>query len=319
MDTAERYRRFAEQEVRGRSPAYEDLARGVASDALLPALIDGLPPAKRQPNLLLASVRFLGGPSAGFPAFREWTVRHWPQVRETMLTRRTQTNEAGRCASLLPVLAGLPGPLALVEVGASAGLCLLLDRYRYRYDDRPALGPADGPVELPCRTNGRAPVPARMPEVVWRAGLDLEPLDVRDEETARWLECLVWPGQDDRLARLRGAVRLAAEDPPRLVRGDAAGALGDLVAQAPRDATVVVFHSALMPYLEPDERDRFVETVRGLPVRWVSNEGSSRLPSVLARLPRGLPANRLTFLSALDGEPLALAGPHGERLDWLTP
>ncbi|MFG1750209.1 DUF2332 family protein [Streptosporangium sandarakinum] len=109
MDTAERYRRFSEQEVRGRSPAYEALARGIASDARLLALIDGLPHVKRQPNLLLASVRFLGGPSADFPAFRQWTVRHWQRVRETMLTRRTQTNEAGRCASLLPVLAGLPG------------------------------------------------------------------------------------------------------------------------------------------------------------------------------------------------------------------
>ncbi|MER5649411.1 DUF2332 domain-containing protein [Streptosporangium sp. NPDC002524] len=317
MDTAEMYRRFAVREVRGHSPAYEDLAWEIAADARLLALIDGLPPIKRQPNLLLASVRFLGGPHADFGRFRAWVLRHWAELRETVLARRTQTNEAGRCASLLPVLAGLAGPLALVEVGASAGLCLYPDRYRYRYDDRPPFGPEDSPVVLPCRTNGRVPVPARVPEVVWRAGLDLNPLDVREEETARWLECLVWPGQHERLARLRGAVRIVGEDPPHLVRGDLNESLRDLVASAPREATVVVFHSAVLPYLEAEERDRFVATVRGLPVRWISNEGSPRLPSVLAGLGRDLPEDRLAFLPALDGRPVAMAGPHGEWLDWL--
>ena len=234
MDTAELYLRFAVREVREHSPAYENLARGIAADARLLALIDELPPIKRQPNLLLASVRFLGGPVADFAPFRSWVVRHWAEVRDTILTRRTQTNEVGRCASLLPVLAGLAQPLALIEVGASAGLCLYPDRYRYHYDDLPAVGPADSPVVLACRTNGKVPVPGRVPEVVWRAGLDLNPLDVRDEEEMRWLECLVWPGQDERLLRLRGAIRVAREDPPHLVRGDLNETLRDLVALAPR-------------------------------------------------------------------------------------
>ncbi|AWS39947.1 DUF2332 domain-containing protein [Streptosporangium sp. 'caverna'] len=317
MDTAELYLRFAVREVREHSPAYENLARGIAADARLLALIDDLPPIKRQPNLLLASVRFLGGPVADFAPFRSWVVRHWAEVRDTILTRRTQTNEVGRCASLLPVLAGLAQPLALIEVGASAGLCLYPDRYRYHYDDLPAVGPEDSPVVLACRTNGKVPVPGRVPEVVWRAGLDLNPLDVRDEEEMRWLECLVWPGQDERLLRLRGAVRVAREDPPHLVRGDLNETLRDLVALAPKEATVVVFHSAVLPYLEPEARDRFVSAVRSLPVRWISNEGSPRLPSMLARLEHGLPEDRLAFLPALDGEPVAMAGPHGEWLNWL--
>ncbi|MBP2703144.1 DUF2332 domain-containing protein [Microbispora sp. RL4-1S] len=317
MDTAERYRVFAEREVRGHSPAYEDLARAVAAAPGLVGLIDELPPIKRQPNLLLASVRFLGGPWDDPAAFLAWTVHEWERVRATMLARRTQTNEVGRCAALLPVLASLPEPLALIEVGTSGGLCLYPDRYRYQYDDRPAVGPADSPVVLACRTDGAVPVPERVPRVVWRAGLDLDPVDVRDDEALRWLECLVWPEQADRLERLRGAAGMARREPPELVRGEAAEALPGLVARAPRDATVVVFHSALMPYLEPEERDRFVATVRSLPVRWVSNEGSPRLPSVLARLGRPPSPDRLAFLPALDGEPLAMAGPHGEWLDWL--
>ncbi|MEW9532178.1 DUF2332 domain-containing protein [Microbispora sp. NPDC049125] len=317
METAEWYRYFAEREVRGHSPAYESLARGVASDDRLLSLIDGLPSIKRQPNLLFAAVRFLGGPVDDPARFLSWTSRHWDEVRAAMLARRTQTNEVGRCASLLPVLAALPQPLALIEVGASAGLCLYPDRYRYRYGDLPVFGPEDGPVTLTCRTAGEVPVPRRMPDVVWRAGLDLDPIDVRDDDATRWLECLVWPGQDERLARLRGALSMARRDPPHLVRGDAAAGLPGLVARAPEGATVVVFHSAVLPYLDAEARDRFVAVVRGLPVRWVSNEGASRLPSVSERLTRDLPEDRLTFLTALDGRPLAMTGPHGEWLHWL--
>jgi hypothetical protein len=78
-----------------------------------------------------------------------------------------------------------------------------------------------------------------------------------------------------------------------------------------------------MPYLDAEARDRFVALVRdlrvrGLPVRWISNEGSPRLPSLLPKLTAELPERRLAFLPALDGEPLAMAGPHGEWLDWLA-
>ena len=95
-----------------------------------------------------------------------------------MMARRTQTNEVARCATLLPTLARLPGPLALIEVGASAGLLLLVDRYSYDYGAHTITSPeVDAPV-LRCDARGAVPIPAQLPEVVWRAGLDLNPLDV---------------------------------------------------------------------------------------------------------------------------------------------
>ncbi|WP_254712001.1 DUF2332 domain-containing protein [Streptomyces sp. TRM64462] len=319
MDTAQLYRDFAAREARGHSPRYERLAAAVAEDAALLDLIDLLPEGRRQPNLLLGAVRFLGGECRDPGLFRGWVAEHWDQVRGVMLRRRTQTNEAGRCATLLPVLAALPQPLALIEVGASAGLCLYPDKYRYVYDERPPLGPADSPVTLRCRTTGPVPFPERLPRVVWRGGVDLNPLDVHDADAMRWLECLVWPEQTERLRRLRGAVRVArdpGEPPPRLVRGDLNEAVAELVAQVPDGATSVVFHSAVLAYLPLPAREEFAATMRRLPGHWISNEATSVLPAVAARLPVPAPPDRTVFALALDERPLAFTGPHGQALEW---
>jgi hypothetical protein len=166
VTVAQRYRRFAEWEARDRSPLYQELALGVAGDRGLLALLERLPPARQQPNLFFAAVQYRGGPQPDFPAFRAFVLRHADQVVATMAARRTQTNEVGRCALLLPLLAALPGPLALVEVGASAGLCLLPDRYAYDYGGATVGDPAS-PVRLACQPRG--PVPEALPEVVWLA------------------------------------------------------------------------------------------------------------------------------------------------------
>src|ERR1051325_3955538 len=166
------YRRCAEQEARGRSPLYEALAQGVAADPEVLAFLAGLPAEKRQPNLLLAAVRRLFGTAADYRDFRGRILENSAAVRSLMLARSTQTNEPGRCATLLPVLAMLPQPLGLLEVGASAGLCLLRDCYGYNYGGHsvPAQArDAPGPV-FPCRIEGEAPLPRELPHIVWRAG-----------------------------------------------------------------------------------------------------------------------------------------------------
>ncbi|MBF9133545.1 DUF2332 domain-containing protein, partial [Plantactinospora sp. S1510] len=216
MTAATIYADFAAREAHGVSPGYERLAHAVSRDDDILALLAALPPARRQPNLLFGVVRLLGGPIDDPTAFRGYTVANWPAIEAELRSRATQTNEAGRCAVLLPVLAALPQPLALIEVGASAGLCLYPDRYAYRYGGTSV---GSGEPVLECEATGMAP-PARVPEVVWRAGLDLNPLDVTDPADVAWLEALVWPEHTHRRARLRAAAAVAAADPPLLVRGD---------------------------------------------------------------------------------------------------
>lgn len=315
--TRQRYLDFADQ-VHGESPCMEAWSRGAADDLEVLASIDTLPEAKRQPNLVIAAARWHGLAPGPYAGLRSVLLTEWPAVEATVLERATQTNEVGRCATLLPVLAGLTGPLALLEVGASAGLCLYPDRYSYRYSDGTSLDPADGPsrVVLPCEVSGDPPLPEALPEVVWRAGVDLNPLDVTDADQMRWLQTLVWPEHDDRRARLSAAVDLVRQDPPRLVRGDLTCDLADLAAQAPAEATLVVFHSAVIAYLSEEDRERFAATVRGLPGHWVSNEGPRVLPGVAATATGPAPPGS-PFLTAFDGQAVAWSHPHGRSLTWL--
>ena len=313
-DTAQNWRDFAEREARGKSPLYEELAAGVSGDSEVLALVEALPTAKRQPNLVLGAARFVTGTPDGYGDFRARLLRAWPEIRAVALARRTQTNEVGRCATLLPLLARLPQPLALLEVGASAGLCLNLDRYRYRYGTT-ELGPPDSPVTLTCEVEGDVPIPAALPRIAWRAGLDVSPLHAGDPDAARWLETLVWPGQEERRERLSAALAIARGAPVRVVAGDLAHDIGALAAQAPADATLVVFHSAVLAYVAGAARDRFAAEVTASRATWIANEGEH----VLARRgSRGVDgAGRPRFLVSQDGEPVAWADPHGAWLGWI--
>lgn len=309
MSIAASYADFAAREARGVSPIYERLSFAVSRDDELLALLGTLPESKRQPNLLFGVVRLLGGPVGDPAAFHDYAVAKWPAVEAQLRIRATQTNEAGRCAVLLPVFAALPQPLALLEVGASAGLCLYPDRYAYRYGDH-VVG-AGEPV-LACAPTAVAP-PARLPEVVWRAGLDLNPLSVNDSTDVAWLDALIWPEHAHRRARLRAAVAVAAAEPPLLVRGDLVDDLPALAAQAPAGATLVVFHSSVLYQVPAPRRAAFVDVVRALPGHWVANEA----PDVLgyAALPPP-PDSALHNVLALDGQPLAWTRGHGQSITW---
>jgi len=314
---ADFYQRFAQLEAHGSSAAYEEWAASIAKDPEVVALIAQLPGMKSQPNLVFAAARLLGAPVGRYWPFRAWLLSHWDEVVPIVMSRMTQTNEASRCAVLLPLLARMPGPIALIEVGASAGLCLYPDRYSYRYDTPAgviALDPDDGPskVVLPCRISAED-APDRLPEVVWRAGVDLNPLDVRDADDVAWLETLVWPEHAARRARLRAAVDLISRNPPRLVQGDLLGELQQLIAAAPRDATVVVFHSAVLVYVDPEKRAEFVALMGSRKeVEWISNEGERVIPGVFEQLPRSS-AGRTVL--AHNGTPVAFVGPHGQSYE----
>jgi len=313
LSTAANYRVFAE-EARGRSAAYEALATLVAGDDTILRFLGTLPPAKRQPNLLFAAARYLLGTPPDIAALRALVGQDRAGLARVMLARRTQTNEPARCATLLPALAQLPPPLALIEVGASAGLTLLFDRYSYDYGGHLIPGSDPDAPTLRCVPRGPVPLPERLPVIAWRAGLDLNPLDVTDDDDVHWLSCLVWPGEGDREERLAAAVAAARRDPPAIYRGDLLTDLPALAAQAPAGATLVIFHSAVLAYVAPEGRRRFSGTVRSLPAVWLSSEAPGVVPGVSVPACQGGP-----LVLIRDGRtPLACADGHGAWVHWLA-
>jgi hypothetical protein len=312
MAVARTYRLFARRQARGRSAAYESLAESVAGDAAVAGFVASLPPDKRQPNLLFAAARYLLGAPPGIRQLRELAGRSRAELTEVMLTRRVQTNEPTRCAVLLPALAQLPQPLALIEAGASAGLTLLFDRYSYDYAGHRIAGSDPRAPTLRCEPRGPVPLPPRIPEITWRAGLDLNPLDVTTDDDVRWLSCLVWPGESDRRQRLAAAIASARRDPPVVHRGDLLTGLPALAAQAPPGATLVIYHCSVLYQVPPHQREQFTAAVRHLGARWLSSEAPGILPGTAA------PAldDQMCVL-ARDGHAIAAADSHGTWLQWL--
>ncbi len=253
-------------ECRGSSPIYERLSLALAEDVELLAAIEPAVGARFNPNLLFASARYLalsrGRDVPETPeGFRAFWLERLDEIRELISTRVTQTNEVARCSYLLlgfELARRERGrPLALLEVGASAGLNLLFDRYRYDYGAHGTAGPEGSPVVLAPRIlAGAPPVPDEMPSVAWRLGIDIRPLDPIDPDDRLWLRALVWPEHQERQDRLERALALAAESPVPILAGNAVELLPEAAAEAPAEATLVVYHTNTLPYLTTVERER---------------------------------------------------------------
>lgn len=315
----ERYARFAATEAPGRSALYGEWAAGVAADPEIRELLRRIPPTRRQPPLVFAVSRLLGAGHGPYREWREFVLAQADRLVAECTRRALQTNEPLRTAALLPVLSEIDGPIALLEIGAAAGLCLYPDRYSFRFTDgegrvRRALDPLDGPstVLLESTVSGDLP-PLRLPEVVWRAGIDLAPLDAAAADDRRWLRALVWPGEEGREQRITAALDIVAADPPLLVAGDATVHLEELAGAAPADATLVITTPGVLVHIPREQREALIETIAALPARWVTIDPPALLevwdPPVVAESWPG-------FVVALDGRVRAAADPLGARWEW---
>jgi len=316
---AERYRRFASEEARGSSPLYEALSIHVAENPTILAFLARFPAPLQQPNLFLAAVRHVAGTPSS-PEDLDNIVRlRGESIARTMRTRTTQTNEPGRCAVLLPVLSAIAGPIALLEVGASAGLCLLPDKYGYDYGRTQISPPHDLRLIAPllrCDASANTPLQQSHPSIIWRAGLDINPLSVDSSEDIAWLETLVWPEQEARLARLRSAVSVARAVDTGVVHGDLRKDTVDLASRAPADARLVIFHTAVLAYVSSqDDRDAFARSCRDAAAIWICNEFPSTYPEIARKVRE--PHRKGMFLLSVDGQPVAWTAPHGQKIEWL--
>lgn len=250
----------------------EAMAADVAAGGPVAAVVAGWPTDPRADALALRLAGYLhhsaltgAAPelAAAYPAADPaWSMdRVWPLARawlaatereaRSFLTRAPQTNEARRSIALLPGFLELahrfPGPMHLLELGASAGLNQSWDRFAYRTESWSLPGSSD--VVIDTAWDGRPPahLDAR-PIVASRAACDSSPIDVSDPASVRRLECYVWADQPERLARLDAAIALAAETGVTVDRADAADWLRAKLATRPTTGLTVVFHSVFLQY-----------------------------------------------------------------------
>lgn len=316
---ADWFRRFADAEGR-ESPRYRDWALGIAGDDTILDKIVRLPVAKRQPVLLLTCARVAGVPLRPYTSIRDDLLARWTTIARLARDHATQTNDPRRCSPLLVALNRIRGPIALIEVGASAGLTLIPDLYSYRWTARGRTIEADpktgrSPATLFADVVGWGASPPRLPSVVHREGIDLNPLDVTVTNDRTWLEALVWPEQHERLDLVRHAADIVGTVRPRLTQGDALDEIRAAVARARRAApraTVVIWSPAVLVYLDPDRRAEFQRYCLRASVRWVSLDGASVLPGLREKShDAGIEAD---FVLTLDGQPIASVDPLGRSM-----
>ncbi|MFN8223868.1 MAG: DUF2332 domain-containing protein [Gaiellales bacterium] len=256
------------------SPLYAEVCRKLATAPALVDVVDG--DVGHHPIRVLGALHRLSL-LTGIDPWRDpvaTVIDHHDEVERLVATQRVQTNEVQRAWALLPAFLSLGAErLDLLELGPSAGLNLVWDRYRYRYAAG-AWGDPQAPLEL-CGDE-RRPIPAtllgRTVEVVRRRGVDLEPVDATTDDGRLMLRSFVWADQTDRLDRLDRALGALAHDPPQLIPGDYVDLLPSLLDDRIDGSLLVVFQTASTQYLTPERYAVLRETLASVsrPVGWVS-------------------------------------------------
>ena len=247
---------------------------------------------------------------------------HEHAVRDA-LQRAPQTNEVGRAAALVGGLCHLvdarPLPIRLLEIGASAGLNLRCDHFELRTEDGGSFGPADSPARLENAWRGRLPPKTHRLELVERSGCDLHPLDPTTDDGALTLTSYVWPDQSARLARLRGALAVAADVPAEVMSTGAADFLNR--AELRPGSWLVVWHSVMWQYVDAVEQEAVVARLNELGARATAEAPLAHVALEPQRIETGL-----EFLVTVQTWPdvglgvgeqvLGRAAPHGLPVDW---
>jgi hypothetical protein len=238
--------------------------------------------------------------SAAWQTFSSVLERNVKTLRQ-LVDLPVQTNEVGRCAALLPgfltVAAEANLPLRLLEAGASAGLNLRWDRYRYLAEGF-AWGPTDSPVKIDFELQKGGvsfPTPLRV-DIAERQGCDAAPIDPATQEGSLTLLAYVWPDQPARVERLRAALDVAAEISVSIDREGAASWVERKLAERSSGRATVLYHSIVTQYLREEELAAFQRHVRkageqatdDAPLSWLRMEPAGEWADVrLATWPGG--------------------------------
>ncbi|GAF15276.1 LOW QUALITY PROTEIN: hypothetical protein JCM19046_4399 [Bacillus sp. JCM 19046] len=280
---------FAELECKSSSELYYELAQKIALDADLLELCQAEKRGQPIPNLLFAAVHYLllrGSdhplkqfyPSVvahpdqtgdAFAAFKEFCLSHQEEIEQLLQTKIVQTNEVRRCAYLYPVFSAVyktQKPLALIEIGTSAGLQLFWDKYAYAYGDGNTYGNEKSSLLLTTaiKSEVRPPMPNEVPPVTDRFGLDLNTIDLHNEDEKQWLKALIWPEHQERLALFEQAATYVLEGSVHFKDGDGIAQLEPIANMIDKDSTICIFHTHVANQLPAEAKERLLNTIAAI-------------------------------------------------------
>lgn len=336
---AETFRKAAEWH-RKASPLQRRLSLDIADDPDLVELASHAGDGFSPPIMLFAAVHYLlleapdhplsryypsvsGGPAQPgddglYPCFREFCLEHAEAVREILRSKETQSNVVRRSAALFPafeyVSREVPEPLAVVEVGTSAGLNLFCDRYAYDYGTGRTYGERDAAVRLQASLDSTVAIRDRVPAIAWRTGIDIDPLDVSDTEDVRWLKACLWPDDVDLHRMTERAIEVVRREEPDLRAGDFPETLPVAARDAPSDMPLLIFDTQMRHHLSEMKRDAYKSLLRDLgserDIHWISGYGPAEEEHHV----------RMTYTRITDGEmrrtPLATYTLDGTTIRW---
>lgn len=336
-----RFRRFAELECRNSSPLYENVSLGISRDEDLLRLAANSS-HRPIPNLFLATVHYLllkeasRSPLSAFyadmepnvdkrtdpmPRFREFCLENSDAIKEILRTRLVQTNEVQRCAFLLPALQFVSSktakPLALVEIGAAAGLNLLWDKYSYDYGNGTIYGDRSSRVRIDCELRGKLtpPFSRELPQTTFRVGIDLNPLDVNNEDDVLWLKALIWPEHSNRTQLLEAAIKETRNHQSKLIKGDALNSLPNALEECPAESSACLISMFTLNQFSAEAKEELQD--------WLAEASKSRelwfVYVEVASKDSRFPEVRTVLCNGKRGEDylLGIGEPHGEWLEWL--
>lgn len=288
---ANNFKRFAELECKGSSELYELLSNKIADDEELLELCTYAQVGQPVPNLLFGAVHSLllqgkahpvneyyasikTGPKKPadetFTLFKDFCVKHWEEIIGILTTNLVQTNEVRRTAYLYPVLTFIhqkcDKPLSLIEIGSSAGLQLNVDRYRYNYGDGFTYGDSESSVHITSQVKGdeKPDFSLQSPTVVFKRGLDLNTLNLRNKEDAMWLNALIWPEHVERRQLFQAATAYFKDHPVELVEGDGIALLNSIVELTPAESAICIFHTHVANQIPEDLKRQLMQNVKKL-------------------------------------------------------
>ncbi len=284
---SKRFQTFA-KDCEGSSELYHFLSLKIAEDEDLLRIASKSREGQPEPNLLFGAIHLLlingeehalqryypslvlnfGAADHAYPSFRKFALDYTVEIVQILQQKLVQTNEVQRSAYLFPAILTVSAyfedrPMALVELGASAGLNLLWDQYLFQYDAEEPVGFSGSSLTVTCTLKGskRPDISRIMPVISSRTGIDLSPIDVTNQDQITWLQALVWPEHFDRKARLSKALRIALVNPVNLVQGDAIDLLPQILSKTPPSEIPCVYHTWVANQMSGEQREQLLQIV----------------------------------------------------------